>query len=418
MGAAELIGGAFFAGAVVEAGRAAVETADKFAEAGEKAHNAGLAVGMGIEAMQRWGFAAKQLGVDEDSLPRAFSMMENHVSQALTGTKESIRALRALHIDLKEAKRLSGDPGATVERIMQGFNGITNASTKTRVGRDFFGRGWLEIAPLIMAPKKDIQDFFDQIDRSGALMSEKDAKASEDYLRSKHRMGVAVDGLEKKLSVALMPALTRTFDKITAWIQNLKPQAIEHFTNAIGKLADKLPALLPKIQRLVEGATKLADKLLTLADNAAFVKGVFIALVAFMAAQAAIAFISMAANIGGVASAAIDAGFALLTLGGFAEGLTGFMAALDIVLDANPLGLIVLAVAAVIGVAALLIAKWNDVVSFFKVVGDVIGKIIMTMVTLITAPLQAMWDAIPAGLRKLITGDISASVKWLMRAAV
>lgn len=373
LGLAEFVGGAFFTGALIEGGHEAIELADKIAEVGEAALKASTATGVHIEEMQRWQYAGKQFGVDADTVNRSFGMMTWNAAQALGGLKQARGAFKLLGISMKELRHLSNDPSAMIERIMRAFNGLTNNTKRIAAGRAIFGRGFAEIAPLLAAPREEIEEFFDQINRSGSVMSKEDAENAERWLQAKNNMGVAVGGLERKIVSKLLPALTSVTNKISKWIESLSPASIDHFTDAVEQLTNRLPALLPRIESLIGKAITLADKLLDLTNHTKTLKVVFGSLVGFMAAQAVVAFASTAANIAKIGIAAVTAVPLLMGLIPAITGVTDVMAALDLALDANPIGVIALLIGAVIAVIGGLIyagyevvTHWDGIVKWWK----------------------------------------------------
>lgn len=369
LGLAEFIGGAFFTGVGIEAGRGILELADKFSEAGEAALKQSKQTGASMQAMQQWTWAAKQMNVESESVVRGFGMMEFHLSQALSGNKESIRSLGLLGISLKEIKALSSDPSALFGRMLEGFGALRTDLDRARVGREIFGRGWSELAPLIKAPREEIEEMMDQLKRAHVLMTEKDGKAAEDFARAKRNMGLAIEGLSIRIGRALIPSLTNAIKKVTDWIESLKEDAIQTFADAIGTLAKDFTDLLPSIERLVPKVIHLIDKILGLLKHTKALKLAFGALVTFLAVQAAVALIGTAASILNIGTAAFSAAAMIVGLIPEIAGLTDVMALLDLAMDANPIGVLALAIGALLAAIVLLglafywlAENWKDVV--------------------------------------------------------
>jgi len=162
-------------------------------------------------------------------------------------------------------------------------------------------------------------------------------------------------------------------NKIANWIEGLSDDAVNKFADAVGKLADDFVKLLPTIQKVVEKGVDLADKLLKLADNTSLVKGVFVALAGVLTAQVIVSVVSTAASITSVGVAAVRAAGLIWSLIPAVGGLTDAMVLFDLALDANPIGVIALAIGALIAALALLglgiVAvhdHWDDIVTFME----------------------------------------------------
>ncbi|HEX4196742.1 MAG TPA: hypothetical protein VHZ26_04810 [Caulobacteraceae bacterium] len=369
LGLTELIGGAAIAGAAAEAGRAIWDVTNRVAEMGESLLRSSEKTGVSVEAMQRLGWAAKQLGVDADGLNHAFAMMELHVGNALKGNKQEIEALRLAGVSMKEIKALSNDPGAMFTRILDGMERIKNRSALAVAAQGLFSRSWVDMAPLLRAPREEIAALMDQLQRAHAVMTKEDAEASKKFIEAKQNMGLAVLGLGNRIGIALIPKLTDAIDKVTKWIESLNDDDVKHFTDAVTKLADQFVAMLPKIEKIIVKAVDLADKLLKLSDNTNVVKGAFIGLSAVLATQAAVALVSATGSIVSIGIASVRAAVLVASLIPAVFGLTDAMTLLDIAMDANPIGLIALAIEAAIVVIGLFIFAlvelhnhWDEIV--------------------------------------------------------
>jgi hypothetical protein len=403
LGVAEFVGAAFFTGVAAEAGHAIFELTDRVAEMGEAALLASEKTGASVEQMQRWSWVAKQMHVEADSVARAFSMMEFHVSQAMDGKKESLRALTAAGISVPEIKLLANDPDAMFARIMRGFAGIKTATEQARVGRGLFGRGFLDLAPLLKAPPEKIAALVSQLRKAHAVMSKEDAEAAQKFIQAKQNMGLAIQGLELRIGEKLIPKFTEAIDKVTAWIESLKDESVRQFTDSIGKLADKFTALLPKIESVIPKVIDLIGKFTDLASNTKVLTGVFWSLVAVMAINAVVAFASSAAAIVRVGAAAVAAVPLIASLIPEIAGLSSAFVALDLAMDANPIGVLCLAILAAVAAIALLVAgfvflvrHWDDVVRAFE-----------DGAKAIETAFEKLDKALPPWLRALINGGIN-----------
>ncbi len=373
LGMAEFIGGAFFTGVALEATHAVVELTDHVAEMGATALKSAEQTGASAEAMQRWFWAAKQVDVSADTVTRGFAMMNVHIGRAVKGMKDSVDAFKLMHISMKEVRALSKDPDAMFARIIQGYQSLKNPAQQAVAAQGIFSRSWFEMAPLLKTPQAELGRLMDQLRKSHMIMSTEEAEAAKKYLQAKNEMGAAVQGLGVRIGDALIPKLTDVTEKVTKWIESLKSEDIQKFTDAVGKLADEIPKLLPKIQGIIDGLVNFTDAVLRATDNTGFLKFAIGALTVVMATQAIVAIVSTTASIVGVGAAAVTAAGLIWTLIPAVTGLTDVMALLSLAMDANPIGVIALAIGALIAAIALLVIglvelhnHWDDVVRFME----------------------------------------------------
>jgi hypothetical protein len=377
LGMAEFIGGAFLTGGALAAGHAIFDLTDKVAEMGDAALKSAEKTGASVEEMARWSWVAKQLGMDADGLNHAFAMMNVHVGNAIKGQKGEVDALKLVGLGMKEVRALSADPSALFGRIIEGYQAIKNPAAQAVAAQGIFSRSWMEMAPLLKAPRGEIAALMEQLKKAHFVMTTEDAEAAKKFEISKGNMGLAVSVLGMRIGRELIPRLTEVMDKIADWIESLKSEDIDRFTDAVGKLADELPALLPKVENIVDKLVDFADATAKAIDNTNVLKGVLIALATVMSAQVLVAIAGTAWSIGSVGVAALRAVPLIASLIPEIEGLSGAMAAFDLVMDANPVGAIVLAIGALIAVIAAvgfavyeLHDHWDDVVDWWADLWD------------------------------------------------
>jgi Phage-related minor tail protein len=123
--------------------------------------------------------------------------------------------------------------------------------------------------------------------------------------------------------------------------------------------------LLPAFKSAMEIGSSLIGVIITLTDKGKLlgpiIFGVAAAFLAYKAAVMGAAFVQ-----GGMLIGTVILGSDLVYLAGAAFGAGDGMAALSLAMDANPIGLIVLAVAAAIAAIVLLILHFKEVVSFLR----------------------------------------------------
>jgi hypothetical protein len=402
-----MLGSGLAIGAVASAGGALFALTNRVAEMGEGFLHAGIKAGTTAENMQRLGFAAKQLGVDQDGLSAVFFRFQTHLQNGINGQKETVKALNALGISAADAGRLAKDPHEAFLRLVDGFSAIKDPTLRAKLALDLFSRSGYQILPMLTAGRAKIAEFEAQLDAAHAVMSTADAEASEKFIQNKNRMGLALDGLQMRIGVGLIPVMSQLVDKLTAVIVKLQPAVVKKFTEAMGKLVDQLPALINLFSQLLDIVAWLVPKLLNATEKVGGLKVALAILGGFMALEFVANVVTAAGAIGGLVKvmgllrvATIVQGFigfagALIGLIPAVGGLTGAMTLLDVAMDANPVGLIVLGIAALIAACVALgfavyavIKNWAPITAFF-------GKIV--------DGIKAAWGRLPGWFRSILT---------------
>jgi hypothetical protein len=397
---ASFLGGGLVIGAAAEAGKSLYELTDRVAEMGEGFLHAGIKSGATVEQMQRLSFAAKQLGVDQDGLSQVFFRFQTHLANGIKGQKETVQALKLLGISMQDAKRLSADPHEAFLRLVQGFTAIQNPTLRAKLAMDLFSRSGYQILPMLTAGREEIEKFEKQLDSAHAVMTTEDAKAAEEFIQKKNLMGLVLQGLQMRIGVGLLPVMSRLVDKISDLAAKLQPSVVARFADSMGKLVDQLPALISLFSQLMDFVGWVVPRFMALSDQVGGLRTVLIALGAIMGVEFVANVITAVAAIGKfvallrimkgleIARAFVSGAAAIIRIVPALAMATDAMFAFDVAMNANPIGLIVLIVGAVValGFAAYeLISHWSGVSAFFKGLWAGVTKVCAGALSVISA---------------------------------
>jgi hypothetical protein len=384
LGAAELIGGAFFTGAVVEGARAIFELTKRTAEYGVEARHAADKSAMSIEEIQKLQFAAKMLDVDSDSLGETMFRFNQHVVSAALGSKREERALRAMGVQIK-------DTHGQLKPLYELFLEFSDAFSKMDPRKANFaaftmlGRGGVQSIPLLKQGSAALLAFGKEAEELGVIMDDDTADKAEGFLQHMKLVGFAIDGLKTRLGIQLMPAMDAFLVKLKDVIVHLQPTAIKGFSDALGQLLAQLPAILTLFTQFIQAVANAVPTVVKFTNSVGGVNGVMKIFVGILATQALVAlgqFIFMIASGGASLVRFIGLMTSLIELSAGVRTFAGAMLLLDLAMEANPIGVVVLAVTALIaaiaavGVGVYLIYKnWSGITAWFKGVWDTVEKV-------------------------------------------
>jgi hypothetical protein len=427
---ASFLGGGLVIGAAAEAGKSLYELTDRVAETGEALLHSAIKSGATVEQMQRLSFAAKQLGVDQDGLSQVFFRFQTHLANGLQGQKETVQALKLLGISMRDAKRLSADPHEAFLRLVDGFSAIQNPTLRAKMAMDLFSRSGYQILPMLTAGREEIEKFENQLDAAHAVMTTEDAKASEEFIQKKNRMALVLQGLQMRIGVGLLPVMSRLVDKLSDVVGKLQPSVVTRFADSMGKLVDQLPALINLFSQLLDFVGWIVPRFMALSDQVGGLKTVLIILGGIMGVEFVANVITAVTAIGKfvallrimkgleIAGAIISATGAIFRFAPALALATDAMFALDVAMDANPIGVIALAIGLVVAaVGALafgvyeLIKHWGQIGPFFaglwagvtKGVGVALTAISASVVLPVALVMKA-WGGLTAWFANLMAG--------------
>lgn len=352
------------AGAALGAGLAiAGMTASVLNNADELQRQADV-TGISAERLQELQYVGNNLGVSLDTITGAQAKLTKSMDAAKGGTGAQAEAFKALGISVVDSKGHLKNAQDVMNEAFTALGKVGNETERDALSMSIFGKSAMEMNPLIKAGSDGINKLSEEAKKNGAVMSNE-----------------AVAGLD---------SLGDTMDSIK--------------NSIMGAFGEKLSSLLPTIQMLI-------DKLMNLPQwvhqNSTLLEvlGVIIGTIAVLI----IAF--------NIQQALLASGMTLW--GAIAAGTTTVTTGLGVAFAflTSPIGLVILAIGALIVAGVLLykhwdtvksytLSAWNAIKDFFINLGSWLvslfttwGPLILTILfPFLGIPLQIIkhWDGIKA----------------------
>ena len=120
--------------------------------------------------------------------------------------------------------------------IADGLNNLTNEAERTQVMMQLLGRSGVELAPLMKAGAKGIEELREEADKLGRTWTETAADNAAEYVDAQNRIKSALTGLKNILGQAIIPLFSEVADKISEWVAANQP-LIRQISEIIGLLS-------------------------------------------------------------------------------------------------------------------------------------------------------------------------------------
>ncbi len=426
-----IIGGAGLAAAAM--GAAVVKTA----ELGDEAAKTSRRLGITAESLQELRFAADRQGVSASVLSSSFTALQKRVGELKAGTgslfaflkktgdKAFIRQL-SLAKNTEEAFEMITKKAATIKDPME----------KAAFASAAFSRAGVDMLKFMEAGTDGIQKLREEAKKYGAVISNEAAAKSELFVDAMTNFKSVVGGVGKTLGTKLIPILTPLIHGFADfWATNKKgiSSGIDKFISALTKtfkfLSPIVSSLFDSFKKLFTAFWTAASSLLPsfTAETKDMKKGVtgLAAAFKFMAdiATKAFEFITFFSPFlkPFIATLLIFKGL-MIAIAIATKAWAVIQGVLNVVMTANPIGLIIIAVAALVAGIVLLVKNWDIVVSAFKTGVDaiwgflsglldnpfiaVIGTIFLPFIT-VPALIIKHWEPIKAFFESIWNGLVS-----------
>lgn len=301
-------------------------TADKWNELAKRTD-------MNVENLQAWGFAASQSGADIQTLERGIKTLSDSMVNAQNGSKAAQDAYAQLGITMQELSTMT--PEQAFERTMFALAEMEDGALKNSIGNDLLGKSYVELKPLLKEGADGMQALKDRAKELGIVLSEDAIAAGDEYGDTMDEFTASMEGVRNEIVVNLLPKLT---DMLKWFIDNMPA------------IKEKAGDVFGAIEKALKG----------IADNS----NILIPILAGLAG----AFVAM--KVVGIINALMVAYTAFTTTA------TGAQVALNVAMMANPIGLVILAIAALIAIGVALWMNWDTVKEKFIAVGESLKSVL------------------------------------------
>jgi phage-related minor tail protein len=299
--------------------------------------------GMSTDAIQEWQNVSKVAGVNTEAVTNAAAKLTRQLYTMSDGTGKGAEALDTLGISFESLEALS--PDARMETLIAALSKVEDPALRAKLGTDLLANSWADIAPIVSLGTAEIDKARQAANDMGNVMG-------TDALNEANNFRIAMENLKTQMSAAgkgimadFMPVLTDV----------LLPIIQEHVVPAIQKLADFIMRVSSAFRELDSDTQKTI-----------------------------LAVVGIAAAIGP----------ALLIVAKLIAIVKSLGVALSF-LAANPIGLIIVGIAALVTAGILLYKNWDKVK---EVAASVWGWISGFMDTTLGKIVAYMMGPIGAGL--------------------
>jgi len=349
-----------FGGAILAAAGVAVVTAiNRIADAADKLAKQSRRLQFPIEELQEWKFVSEQSGVSTELLDKSLGAFSKRLGEAANGTGPLVTGLKKLNPQLLKQLNQADSIASAFDIYIKAIRGADSATEKAALANAAFSRAGLELVNIADNSADAIKKLrLEQ--RQNGLITQEQAEAAEAYNDATNSLQKSLLGLLQNILLPMLPTITETVrawrewtiankdlikSKVFAFVENLKTR-IKDLINAVIEFNEKYNLA----ERLEEGLAILRRFSAFLERNGTLI----------LTAAAAFVSLSLVLNT-----------------------IIGVMTAVNLVMAANPITLIVLAIVAVIAAFAALVVWIDDVADRFDKLPGIIQFVLAPLGLLI-----------------------------------
>lgn len=216
-------------------------------------------LGLSVESLQKFRHAADLAGVPVDAMQESMRKMAVGAFRASQGVEKESKAFKALKISVKNADGSMKDNEQLILEMADRFaNAGYSATEKLYIANEVFGKSGSKMIELLNQGSDALHGQFEEMVKLG-LMTEEEAKASEQYNDALAKMRRAIDGIQTALAADLLGPMTEAVEYLTNFLienKDVFKKSLEPFVKSIPVMIEHITAALPGV---LEAFVKFAD---------------------------------------------------------------------------------------------------------------------------------------------------------------
>jgi phage-related protein len=321
--------------------------------------------GVSTQTLQEWTYAAQFIDTEVETMTGSMAKMIRQMDAARTGTGDSAAAFATLGISVTDSSGQLLNSQTVFMQAIDALGRVANETERDALAMQIFGKSAQDLNPLIIAGSAELQRLGQEAQNTGVVMSTQTITAFGAFDDSMNTLNATIDGAKNSFLTALLPAI----QSIIPVVQDLALKFGDWLrSDGAQQLLSDLGA---KIQSV---ATWISENLTTAVNGAISV------------------FNTIADTLGWVT----DNFGTLVTIGGIVTGMLATLKiaqiAVNIAMAANPMGLIIIAIGALVTAIVALISNWDNVKKSITQVWDSIKKAVSDGVEKIRNAFQSVID--------------------------
>lgn len=350
--------------AIIAFGKASV---DKFKEVGGETMGLMRTMGGTAQEASRLRFAAAQSGVSYETLSKSAGKLSKALDASLANGKATSAMIKTVGFDFRDAHGHIKPMYELLPQMADRFAKMPNGAEKTALAIKLFGKAGADMLPFLNKGSAGIASLEKESDKYGLTLTGKNLDALKKSKASQREWNATLDGLRVQFGAQILPILTKF---VTLLHQQVIPLILA-VTGFFQRHHDVLVLVAGAIGVLITamGASAAIHKAHTIVTN-----------------------LHTAAQL--VAKAATIA-------------WTGAQWLLNAAMEANPIGLIVLAIIALVGIIVLIATR----TTWFQTIWHAAFNLIHAAVSFVFNWVRANWPLLLA----ILIGPIGLAVLVIIR---
>lgn len=373
--------------------------------------------GIATDRFQALAFAAEQSSIGPESFADAMKFLNKTIGDAMQGSAEALEFFSGTGVAFKDASGNARDTADVHLDVAEAFSKSGATAAKTILAMKGYGRAGADMASHLNSGKGAIEGLMEKAKSLGLILDKETIEKAEAFGDKLSQLWQIVKMTGIAIGAALIPYLEPLVDRFIELAAVLKPVVTAKIAAWFESLGDVVPVVIEGLGTFWDALQQVGSAIMWIGDTFGYGTTIAVALGAMVAGPLVVAFANLAlastmlggslvgviAKLGTLivmpAAAAIGALFTAI------RGGMGVMAAFNLVLAANPIGLVIVLIAALAAAATAIYVYWGPISEFFAGLWAGITSFASNADGQISAVLDNMGSS--------IKGALGGALEWL-----
>ncbi|MDP4146114.1 MAG: hypothetical protein Q8936_16760 [Bacillota bacterium] len=280
---------------------------------------------LNINDTQEWSYVFNKMGSSTDVMQSSINKLGITMGKADDESKKATAAFQNLGINIADSTGKLRPTGQLFEEAMTKLAGMTDVTERNIIAQRIFGGSYTDLLPILNKGSAGIDELKQRAHELGLVMSDS--------------------------SVASMATFNKSMKDVKEQFNSIGQKIIAELVPYLGKFSEWLTGNMPKIQEFASKTlAKVSSGIKFISDNANWLVPVLKGLLGVIIGFKVIITITDAIKKYNEVIGVLKATTILQTI---AQG------GLNAVLIANPIGVVIMAIGALIGIGILLYKNWD-----------------------------------------------------------
>lgn len=315
------------------------------ARMGDELSKTSRKIGVSVRELGGYRFAFEKLaGVTQQTTDMALQRFVRRTAEAANGTGEAEAALKFLNIQLRDSEGRLRGPAQLLPEVADALANVEDQSLRVRIAFKLFDSEGVALVNGLQQGSDALREQLALYEKFGPL-TEEGAKRSEEFTDEQTNLFTALKLVKDAVAVELMPALTDWMKRMRELITANREVIVRETVR--------------RIKEFTQGVRDFGAAVKSVVDRVGGWRNALLLVGGFISIKLTVAVLSL--------------GLAVIDLGRRMKIATGIAWLFNAALTANPIGLVVTAIGALIGTIALLRSEWFRASETWLKISNAIG---------------------------------------------